>query len=333
MPVHDCQGDLRVSQAPEIAVVVPSHDRPMRLRWLLNALEEQTLPPERFEVVVAHDSSDPATQELLDSHPLAHAGVLRSVRLPAGSAPPGANRNAAWRLARAPVIAFTDDDCRPPAEWLECALDAARREPSAVVQGRTKPDPAELHLLPLSHSQTQDIEPPGPFAQACNIIYPRELLEHLGGFDDELETGEDVDLAIRARHAGAPYVGAREVVTWHAVTVPTLRGRLASLPRWRHLPGVLRRHPEHRRAYPLSLFWQRHHVLFPLAAASLPLSRRRGVWLLLAVPYLVLRTPSHGRNPRRRCRALSELPGRMTVDLAEHLVLLWGSVRHRSPLL
>ena len=31
---------------PEIAVVVPSHDRPVRLRWLLNALEEQTLPRE-----------------------------------------------------------------------------------------------------------------------------------------------------------------------------------------------------------------------------------------------------------------------------------------------
>ncbi|MDX6659127.1 MAG: hypothetical protein QOH62_3920, partial [Solirubrobacteraceae bacterium] len=41
---------------PLISVVVPSHDRPLRLRWLLNALDEQTLAREQWEVIVAHDS-------------------------------------------------------------------------------------------------------------------------------------------------------------------------------------------------------------------------------------------------------------------------------------
>ena len=53
-----------------------SRDRAIRLRWLLNALEEQTLPAERWEVVVAHDSIGPETEQLLRSHPLAEAGVL-----------------------------------------------------------------------------------------------------------------------------------------------------------------------------------------------------------------------------------------------------------------
>ena len=35
----------------DVSVVVPSHERPLRLRWLLNALEEQTLP-ERWELLV-----------------------------------------------------------------------------------------------------------------------------------------------------------------------------------------------------------------------------------------------------------------------------------------
>ena len=112
--------------APEISVVVPSHDRPLRLRWLLNALEEQTLSEDRWEVIVGHDSAGPETERLLREHPLAARGVLRHATLPPGSAPPGANRNAAWRMARAPLIAFTDDDCRPPAEWLAVALAAGR---------------------------------------------------------------------------------------------------------------------------------------------------------------------------------------------------------------
>jgi GT2 family glycosyltransferase len=321
------------ARTPEISVVVPSHDRPYRLRWLMNALEEQTLSPDRFEVLVGHDSSGPETEELLRTHPLAAAGVLKGVQLAAGSAPPGANRNAALRLARAPVIAFTDDDCRPPRHWLEAALEAVRRHPGAILQGRTRPDPHEDHLMQESHAQSQHIDPPSHFAQACNILYPRELVERLGGFDEELESGEDVDLAMRAMKAGASYIGAPEMLTWHAVAVPSLLGRLRALPRWRYLPALLKRHPEHRRAYTLSLFLPPHHAFVPLAAAAVPLSRRNPLYACLAVPWLVLRVPKHGGSPRGRYRALTEIPGRAALDLAEFAVLVWGSIRHRSILL
>ena len=62
-------------------MVVPSHDRPSYLRSLLDALQGQELEQDRFEVVVIHDSSDAETEELLRSHPLVSAGVLRHVTL------------------------------------------------------------------------------------------------------------------------------------------------------------------------------------------------------------------------------------------------------------
>src|SRR4051812_28276022 len=130
---------MEAPATPEIAVVVPSHDRPLRLRWLLNALEEQDLERGRWEVIVGHDSAGPETEELLRTHPLAAAGILRHVTSAPGTCPPGANRNAAWRIARAPLIAFTDDDCRPPSDWLRKALDAARYHEGAIVQGATTP--------------------------------------------------------------------------------------------------------------------------------------------------------------------------------------------------
>ncbi|MDQ3936983.1 MAG: glycosyltransferase family 2 protein, partial [Actinomycetota bacterium] len=82
-----------MAEAPDIAVVVPSHDRPLRLRWLLNALEEQTLAPGRFEVIVAHDSRDPETEALLRDHPLAAGGTLRHLRFAPGPGP-AEKRNA-----------------------------------------------------------------------------------------------------------------------------------------------------------------------------------------------------------------------------------------------
>lgn len=317
-------------RTPEISVVVPSHDRPLRLRWLLNALERQTLPRHRWELVVAHDSRGPETDELLREHPLAQDGTLRHVRQAPGSAPPGRNRNAAWRATRAPVIAFTDDDCRPPEDWLRRALDAATAHPGAIVQGMTLSDPDERHIRHAPHWHSQYILPPKPWAQTCNIVYPRALLERLGGFDETLYTGEDTDLALRARAVGTPYVGAPEALTYHAVVEQSAVRRLRSLWRWKDLPELVRRHPELRAEFPLWIFWKRTHVWLPFAVLGAVLGRRNLAWTALAAPWLAHTAPQHGTDPRSRLRSASELPMRLAVDGTEMAALGWGSLRHRT---
>ena len=322
------------ANVPEIAVVVPSHDRPLRLRWLLNALEEQTLPRDRWEVVVGHDSRGPETEEVLRDHALARAGVLRHVSSEPGTAPPGRNRNAAWRLARAPLVAFTDDDCRPPPEWLEQALAAAKANPGAVVQGSTMPDPEEVQITHAPHFHTQTIWPPRPWAQACNIVYPRELLERCGGFPEDMYVGEDTALAEAARALGASYVAAPEVVTRHAIEETSLLGVLRGAARWEGLPLLIRRHPRLRGEFTLWFFWKRTHLWAPPAAAGVMLMKRSRLALLLALPYVVHATPKHhGQHPRGRIRSLLELPGKFALDVAELLALARGSVKHRTPFL
>jgi GT2 family glycosyltransferase len=302
---------------PRIAVVVPSHGRPLRLRWLLNALEEQTLPREAFEVVVAHDSD----YDFVASHPLRP----RELRLsPCG---PATKRNAGWREASAALVAFTDDDCRPPADWLERALAAAEAGPGAIVQGATRPDPDEAVLVRAPHHRTVTIDPPTIEAQTCNIVYPREVLERLGGFDEGLGTigGEDLDLAERAKRAGVAVVGAPEVRTFHAVDVIGLRGRLRVAWRWRDLPGVARRHPALRRNAVLGVFWKPRHAWLALALAG-AVARRP----LLALPWARAALPSYGPGARGRLRAVSELPGQAAVDAVELAALARGSVKHRT---
>jgi GT2 family glycosyltransferase len=313
-------------EAVELSVVVPSRDRPLRLRWLLNALAEQEAGFQ-WEVIVAHNSRGPETEALLREHDLPQ---LRHLRLPDGLGP-AALRNAAWREARAPVIVFTDDDCRPPAGWLAAAHAAARRHPGAIVQGQTQPDPDELNVFHHApHARSQQIVPPHVMAQTCNIAYPRTVLEAAGGFDETFPqaVGEDTDLALRARAGGAEYVAAPEVLTYHAVH-SGLPDRLRGTWRWQHMALLVKRHPELRRELPLNgLAWNARHAWLLLAAAGL-LTRRP----LLAAPYLATTPLVYGRHPRAIARTASEVPARALIDAVETAALLTGSVRHRTVLL
>lgn len=321
--------------APLISVCVPSHERPLRLRWLLNALAEQTLDRRQWEVVVCDDSRSPAAAALLQSHPLRAGDTLRPVRLAPGAGGSAARqRNVAWRSARAPLVLFTDDDCRPPRDWLANALDAAGRHPGAIVQGATQPDPDEAHLMAAPHARTQAITPPVPWAQTCNVLYPRAVLEAVGGFEEHMAAGEDTELALRARATGVGYVGDPAVLTHHAVEAGSLRGKLRTVPRWRGLALVVRRHPEVRRHLVGGVFWRASHALLPVAVLGLVAARRtRGRSLLAVLPYVLSARGSYGPGARGRARALAEVPGRAVVDAAEIVALARGSVEQRTLIL
>ncbi len=317
----------------EVSVVVPSHERATRLRWLLNALEEQTLPRDRWELVVVHDSTD-GTEELLETHPLARSGLLRSVRLEPGTGTPSRQRNTGWREATAPLIAFTDDDCRPEADWLERLLDAAQAHPGAIIQGATKPDPYEADIMRYApRPRSMEVDPPGPYAQTCNILYPRAELELANGFDESFPypAGEDLDLAARLWERGVPYIGASEALVYHAVDTFSLLGAVRFNRRWESIPLLMKRHPRLREQLELGgVFWKRRHAMLPAAVAAALLHRRDPLFALLAAPWVLYALPHRGSHPMGRLRAVAELGGRAVVDASEMWALAKGSVRHRS---
>jgi GT2 family glycosyltransferase len=282
-------------------------------------------------VVVCHDSAGPETDELLASHPLGTSGNLRAMRHSRSSA--GEKRNVAARLARGATLVFTDDDCRPPEDWLSRVRDAVRRHEGAIVQGPVQGDPDELAMRHAPYWRTLYLpHPPGPWAESCNIVYPRKLFERAGGFPEDLASGEDTELAILARATGAPYVGDDGMLTYHAVDDLSLRDWIRGTRRWGDLALLFKRHPEFRRELALGIFWKRTHAWLPLALAGVALERRNRLWALLVVPWAVQWEPRHG-GVRGRIRHLMELPGWALIDLSEIASLVRGSIRHRSLLL
>jgi GT2 family glycosyltransferase len=310
--------------APLLSVVVATRDRPGGLAALLAALESQTLGREEVEVVVVDDGSAvPAPPHVRIDKLIRHERSLG----------PATARNAGWRAASAPLIAFTDDDCRPEPIWLEAGLAAHRATPGALVQGRTRPEPLEEERLADPLARSIRVDRLGPFFETCNVFYPRALLEAVGGFDESIPTAgsEDTDLALRALEAGAGAAFAPGALVNHAVHDFGVAHAMRFSWRWRTLVRLVKRHPRLRAVFPWrGRIWRESHARLILALAGLALARRNPLFLLWIAPYLGYR---HGYSPGGLRRALRELPRTGPVDLSELAVLAAASARHRRMLL
>jgi GT2 family glycosyltransferase len=313
-----------------VSVVVASHGRHLRLRWLLNALEEQTLDPARWEVIVVHTYDEETAARVLDSHPLKRSGQLSHERVEPGTGSPSKQRNIGWRAARGELVAFTDDDCRPEPDWLELMVAAAERAPGAVIQGRTKPDALEREILRAPHVRTLKIDPVNPYKQAANILYPRALLERLDGFDEQAIAGEDVGLWLRAKRAGAEIVPMPEAVVSHAVESHTLPGIVRQNLKWRHLAYLAKRHPEFRSEFPLRIFWDADHLRTTAALLGVMGARRNPALGALAIPYVRHSLRRRGPGMTQQVIAAAEIPGQAVRQVAEVVGMAAGAIRHRT---
>jgi GT2 family glycosyltransferase len=267
------------------------------------------------EIVIVDDGSDPP----------ARGATLRNER-PLG---PAAARNLGWRAASGDYVAFTDDDCEAAPGWLAALRRLAA--PDTVVQGRTEPHPDERHQLD-AFARTMWVTARSPFVATCNVLYPRALLERLGGFDERYPypAGEDTDLGWRALEAGARHVFEPDALVWHAVHTLSWREQARAASRWATAVEVVRRHPGLRAHLHHRIFWKPSHEALLLAAAGAALApRTRGLSLVALVPWI----DAHRREHPDKWSLLRGLPGHAAVDAAELWALLRGSARARTLLL
>ena len=274
--------------ALDITVVAPTHQRSDLLQRLVSALEAQDHPADRFEVVIVDDASSDDTPAVLAALQARSTISLRALRLDCNGGPAAA-RNAGWRAARAPVVAFVDDDCTPEPGWVAGLVKAfGRNERLGVAQGRTVAAAAgERGLWAIAREFGWET----PWFEGCNVAYRHEALVATGGFDEEIRWyGEDTSAGWKVLDAGWERDFAVDAVVVHDVEERGIRWRIRHAWLEAHLVELAARHPGLRR----EAFWRRwafrrESVTLPLAALGLAAATRRPLAALLVVPYLLPR--------------------------------------------
>lgn len=185
-----------------VSVVVPTTGDLDLLDRSLDALTRQDFPAGAYEVIIVDDDPDRNTLQLVAgwrARTVDRGPRLVYVANEEGPHGPGASRNRGWRVARAPVIAFTGDDTVPSTAWLSQGM-AAVTEQTDVLCGRVDST--------LTAAGGAD---PAGFC-AANCFCRLRVLEALDGFDERFQAGwrEDADmhfrlLEINARIGRAPH--------------------------------------------------------------------------------------------------------------------------------
>lgn len=195
---HPCP--VPFTRIPKVSVIVPTYNRPDRLRIALESLAAQTF--QDFEVIVVNDAGCEVgfvVNACVDRHRITTISHDRNRGLAAA-------RNSGIRAAKGTYIAYLDDDDRYLPHHLETLVTYLERQESRVAYtdawrvherqvdgiyvetGRDVPyscdfNPAELLVANY-------------FPVLC-VMHARECLEAVGVFDEALFAHEDWDLWIR----------------------------------------------------------------------------------------------------------------------------------------
>ena len=218
--------------SPRVSVVIPVLDAARTLPRTLPALGALAPAPDEF-VFVDNGSTDDTRARLeafAAAGPAAKVLVLAEPRRGASVA-----RNTGARAASGEVIAFTDADCCPRADWLGALvapLDdadvgaAAGRLASTTPNGVVETFGSLFTLQTPARGARHTRWTPwsGGFPTA-NLAIRRDVLLRLGGFDESVAIyGEDYDLCARLYTTGATVVYTPDAVVehQHRVTLRTM---------------------------------------------------------------------------------------------------------------
>lgn len=201
-----------------LSVIIPTRNRCQELSTALQSLTQQTIPMDRFEILVVDNSSEddtPTTAKAFQTI-LPNLKYLRETHLGLHN-----GRHAGWRDASGEILVFADDDIEAFPTWLEGIYESFQDIETVLVGGKNLPKyesqppfwilekwyqmcdyghcVPELSILDFG-DEIKEI--PASYVWGCNFAIRKDVLQAAGGFHPD---GMPFDL-IQYRGDGESYV-------------------------------------------------------------------------------------------------------------------------------
>ena len=294
----------------KISVIVPVRNEEDSIRELLDNLLAQTRRPD--EIVVTDGGSTDSTREIINEY-IRNQAPIRLIC--ATAALPGRGRNLAAAEAQFEWLGFIDAGIRPAKDWLDALVSRSEREDTLdVIYGSWEPitdtffkECAAITYLP---PPTLINGIPIRARSIASTLMRREVWRAVGGFPENLRSGEDLVFMNRVESAGFRFVfEPSAVVYWNIKpTLATTFKRFVAYSRSNIRAGLWRQW----QAAIISRYLILSLLLLPSIFLGLP-------WLFLPALCWILMLVSRGVVAIRRNRSC--YPATVTHNLKRLLVI------------
>jgi GT2 family glycosyltransferase len=198
--------------SPLVSFVIPVFNSEKDIERCLGSIQQLNIAPEISEVVILDNGSTDQTHRILKELEVAFH-VMPNVTV-------SALRNRGAALAKGRYLAFVDSDVELSRDWLQNGLRVFD-DVAVVASGCFPGVPGDATWVQrtwdLHQRRRYDALTPRftKWLSSMNLIVRRDAFLAVGGFNEELQTAEDVDLCYRlGQHGALLYNPAMEAVHW-----------------------------------------------------------------------------------------------------------------------
>lgn len=183
-----------------ISVIIPARNEEANIGLLLAALQEQSYPPELFEIIVIDDDSEDKTAEIVRQYNRVRLLSLKENDL---NSYKKKAIETGIAVAKGEWIVTTDADCLPPENWLQTIASFIGENQTVFIAA-----PVSIHcsssvvqiFQALDFMVLQGITGAVVYrskltmCNGANLAYKRKVFEEVGGFAgaDHIASGDDM---------------------------------------------------------------------------------------------------------------------------------------------
>lgn len=190
---------------PLVSVIVAVYNRAREIGQCLESLLSLDYPSSKFEIIVVDDGSSDDTRHVVSGYD------VKLITLPENLGQSAA-RNRGVEVACGEIVAFVDSDCIAHPGWLKDLVPYFLDSRNVLVGGYVASyyresllDRYEEVKSPLNMGEETVVGVGAEsdfYVPTCNMLVRKDRYVQVGGLDEQMRVGEDVDLCWRLKEHG-----------------------------------------------------------------------------------------------------------------------------------
>jgi cellulose synthase/poly-beta-1,6-N-acetylglucosamine synthase-like glycosyltransferase len=199
---------------PLVTILIPIKNVARYIGPCLDALLNQTYQADKFEIWLLDNHSNDGTLDIVEQYPRNRVKIIQT-----GIDSPPIKYNKIIPQINTEIIGFVDGDANVSSNWLEKVIaplkDSKVAGASGVIltQNKNKLVPRIIgyELQDRYERMPKEIKR----VATMHVVYKKEVLEKIGGFNESVKTGYDSEIGYRINDAGYKIINIPEATVYH----------------------------------------------------------------------------------------------------------------------